>query len=104
MGNIKQINIKNHTYYFFNDMANIKNFNSDFLKIEKKLYKNIDICYIGYIITRYFDDEDVDSVNPFDLIFHEVDRYIEESIGNKYLIFASTDKAKKYYKIQKNLG
>ena len=25
MGNIKQINIKNCTFYFFNDMINIKN-------------------------------------------------------------------------------
>ena len=40
---IKQINIKNRTYYFFNDMINIKNFDSSLLKIEKKLYKNIDI-------------------------------------------------------------
>ena len=40
---IKQINIKNRTYYFFNDMINIKNFDSNLLKIEKKLYKNIDI-------------------------------------------------------------
>ena len=27
MGNIKQINIKNRTYYFFNDMINITDFN-----------------------------------------------------------------------------
>ena len=35
MGNIKQINIKNRTYYFFNDMINIKEFYSSLLKIEK---------------------------------------------------------------------
>ena len=27
MGNIKEINIKNRTYYFFHDMVNIKDFN-----------------------------------------------------------------------------
>ena len=48
MGNIIQINIKNQTYYFFNDIINIKNFNSNLLKIDKKSYKNIDIYYIGY--------------------------------------------------------
>ena len=32
MGNIKQINIKNQTYYFFNDMINIKSRQ----KIDKK--------------------------------------------------------------------
>ena len=37
MENIKQINIKNRTYYFFDDMINIKDFNSSILKIDKKL-------------------------------------------------------------------
>ena len=40
MGNIKQIKVKNRTYYFFNDMINIKNFDSNLLKIDKKSYKN----------------------------------------------------------------
>ena len=31
------------TYYILNDMINIKNFNSNILKIDKKSYKNIDI-------------------------------------------------------------
>ena len=75
-------------------MINIKNFNSNLLKIDKKSYKNIDICYIGYIITKYFDDEDVLSVNPLNFIVHEVGGYIEESNGNKILIFASTDENK----------
>ena len=52
MGNIKQISIKNGTYYFFNDMINIKNFDSTLLKIDKKSYKNIDIYYIGYITIK----------------------------------------------------
>ena len=52
MGNIKQISIKNRTYYFFNDMINIKNFDSTLLKIDKKSYKNIDIYYIGYITIK----------------------------------------------------
>ena len=37
MGNIKQVNIKNRTYYLFNDMINIKEFDSSLLKIEKKI-------------------------------------------------------------------
>ena len=49
MGNVKQINVKNRTYYFFNDMINIKVFDSSLLKIEKKSYKNIGIYNIGYI-------------------------------------------------------
>ena len=52
MGNIKQISIKNHTYYFFNDMTNIKDFDSSLLKIDKKSYKNIGITNNGYITTK----------------------------------------------------
>ena len=50
--NGKEINIKNRTYYFFNDMINIKDFDPNLLKIDKKSYKNIDIYYIGYIIVK----------------------------------------------------
>ena len=47
MGEVKQINIKNRTYYFYNDIIDIKNFESRLLKIDKKLYKNIVIYNIG---------------------------------------------------------
>ena len=49
MGNIKEINIKNRTYYFFNDMINIEDTYSNLLKLDKKSFKNIDIYYTGYI-------------------------------------------------------
>ena len=52
MGNIKEINIKNRTYDFFDDMMNIKDFDPNLLKIDKKSYKNIDIYYIGYITVK----------------------------------------------------
>ena len=51
---------------------------------------DIDICHIEYIIMK-----SLDSQNPLYLVFNNVDGYIEESNGNKYLIFASTDKSKK---------
>ena len=47
MGQVKEINIKNQTYYFFDDMINIKHFHSNLPKIETKSYKDIDISYIG---------------------------------------------------------
>ena len=97
MGNIKQINVKNRTYHFFNDMINIKDFNPSLIKIDKKSYKNIGIYHIGYITIKSISDcENINSVNPLYLMFGEVDGYIEkESTGNKYLAFASTDKNKK---------
>ena len=47
MGKVKQIDIKNQTYYFYNDMVNLKNFESNLLKIDKEHYKGIDVYYIG---------------------------------------------------------
>ena len=38
MGEVKEIIIKNQTYYFFNDMNDIRNFHSNLLKIDKKPY------------------------------------------------------------------
>ena len=49
MGLVKQIDIKNRTYYFYNDMINIKKFDSNLLKIDKKSYKEIGIYNTGYI-------------------------------------------------------
>ena len=36
MGVVKQIDIKNRTYYFYSDMINIEKFDSNLLKIDKK--------------------------------------------------------------------
>ena len=46
------MNIKNRTYYFFNDIINIEDFNLNLLKIDKTSYKNIDIYCIGYITIK----------------------------------------------------
>ena len=45
MGEIKQINIKNRTYYFYNDQINLKDFNAKLLKIDKKDCNEIDILH-----------------------------------------------------------
>ena len=52
MGNIKEINIKNWTYYFFDDMINIANFDPNLLKIGRRSYKNIDIYYAEYVTMK----------------------------------------------------
>ena len=48
-GEVKQLDIKNRIYYFYNDRINLKNFDSKLLKIDKKHYKGINIYYIEYI-------------------------------------------------------
>ena len=52
MREAKQINIKNRTYYFYNDIIDLKNFKSNLLKIDKKSYKDIGIYNIGYITIK----------------------------------------------------
>ena len=94
MENVKEINIKNRTYYSFDDIINSKDFDSSLLKINKKSCKNIDIYYIGYITMKDFDYVKINNVNPLYLIIGEVDEFIEEKNGNKYLTLVSTDKSK----------
>ena len=52
MGETKQINIKNRTYYFYNDQISLKDFDGRLLKIDKKDYNKIDIYYIGYVTIK----------------------------------------------------
>ena len=95
MGTVKQINIKSRTYYFYNDMINIKIFDPILLKIDRKSYKNIGIYNIGYITIKIIDDcENIYRVNPLYLLVNHANGYIEEKNGNKYLIFDSADENK----------
>ena len=89
MGQVKQINIKNQTYFSYTGMINLKNFESNLLKIDKKSYKNIGIHNIGYIAIKTIDDyEIIYSVNPLYLgINHENPRkilYTQEKNENRY--------------------
>ena len=84
MGGIKQLNIKNETYYFYDDMIDIKIFQSNLLKIDKRPYKDFDIYYIGYITIEKFDKfsdhENIYSVNPLYLIIQSAAGYFEEKM------------------------
>ena len=95
MGTIKQINIKNRTYYFYNDIIDIETFDSNMLKLDKKSYKDLDIYNIGYVtIKKIGDCYDVNSVNPLYLRINNASGYIKEINKDKYLIFDDTDKNK----------
>ena len=97
MRNVKELNIKNQTYFFFSDMISIKNFHSNLLKIDKKPYKDIDIYYIGYItIKKIGDYENIHSVNPLYLVIHSATGYFKEKNGKKYLVI---DLTKKYEEV-----
>ena len=73
-------------------MINIKDFEPSLLKIDKKSFKDIGVCNIGYITIIKIDDyENIYSVNPLYLLVNHTNGYIEEKNENNYLIFNSTD-------------
>ena len=84
---IRQLNIKNKTYYFYNDLINIKNFNINNLKLDKKGVLGNDVYYIGYITKK--PQWYVNSVNPLYLITNRIKGHFEEVNGDKYLIINS---------------
>ena len=92
---VKDMNIKHRSYYFFNDMIDLKDFDWSLLKVDKKNYKHIDIYYIEYIPIKKIDDyENIHSINPLYLLIHSATRHFTEKNGNKYLILDSTKKYK----------
>ena len=98
MGTVKKLNIKNQTYYYFNDIINIKDFHSNLLRIDNKQYKEINIYYIGYItLKKIGDSENINSINPLYLMIHSATRYFKEKYGEKYLVLDSTEKYDKVF-------
>ena len=68
---VKDINVQNRTYYFFN-IINIKDFDPNNIRIDKKSYKNIFIYYMGYVtINKYLK---IYRVNLLYLIFDKLNR------------------------------
>ena len=96
MGSVKELNIKNQTYYFCDDMIDIRKFHSNLLKIDKKPYKYFNNYYIGNIAIKKFDKfsdhENIFSVNPLYLIIHSATGY-----GGKYLIPDPIDKYEEFF-------
>ena len=99
METTKQINIKNRTYYFYNDIIDLNFFDAGLLKIDKKPYKDIGIYNNGYVMKKEIDDcMNINSVNPLYLGITHSNGYIEEKGANKYLVFDSTDEIRNYLK------
>ena len=72
----KQLNIKNRTYYFYNDLTNIRDFDVRLLKLDKKASMDLGIYYIGYVTKK--PEWNVNSVNPLYLIINRIDGFIKK--------------------------
>ena len=63
---VRQMNIKNRTYYFYNDLVNIKDFDARLLRLDKKTSMGLGIHYIGCVTKK--PEWNVNSVNPLYLL------------------------------------
>ena len=95
----RDIDIKNHTYYFFDFL----NFDPNKIKIDEKSYKNILIYDIGYVTIKDSKYVQINSVNPLYFIINKVNGYFEEINENKYLTLVPTKESKEKIKKYKKL-
>ena len=87
---VKDIDIKNDTYYFFDDIININTFHPNNIKIDERSYKNVLIYYNGCVTIKDLYVK-INSVNLLYLIFIKVNGYIEEINKIKYLKLVPTN-------------
>ena len=66
-------------------MINRKNFDPKLLQLDKKSSMDISIYYIGYVTKKA--ECNINSVNPLYLFIAELDGFVEEENGSKYLDF-----------------
>ena len=84
------MNIKNRTYYFYNDLINIKDFGARLLKLDENTSMGLGIYYIAHVTKK--SEWNVNSVNPLYLMINRIGGFIEEKDGDKYLNIADTDR------------
>ena len=102
MGEAKQINIKNRSDYLYRNLIDLKDFDAEFLKIDKKSYKNIDIYYNGYSpfikIGDYWSNFTINHASRYIECSYVERNFIEEKNGNKYLVLDDIDESKEVLK------
>ena len=95
MGNkFKDIDTKNCTYYFFDDMIHTKNLDPNKINIDEKSYKNILISYIGYVTVEDVSYAKINSVNPLYLIINKKIGTLKNASEIKYLSLVPTNESK----------
>ena len=62
---MKQINIKNRNYQFYDDIINLDEFDESKRKVDKKFFNDIDIYYLGYEYKKKITEcNEINGVNP----------------------------------------
>ena len=93
METIKQINIKNRTYYFYNDIINLDEFDESKIRVDKKDFNDMDIYYLGYEHRKKISECNViNSVNPLYLRIMDMSGQFEKCKDDAwYLVISNKD-------------
>ena len=92
MGELKQINIKNWTYYFYSHIIDLDEFDGSNIKVDKNDFNDIDIYYLGYENKKKITEcNEVNSVNPLYLRIIDVKAQFKKDKSDNvwYLIIFS---------------
>ena len=97
MGTTKETNIKNRTYYFYNDIIDLDEFDESKIKVDKKDFNDIDIYYLGYEHKKKISECNVkNSVNPLYLRIINVNGQFKKGKDDAwYLVISDKDVYKK---------
>ena len=94
MGELKQINIKNRTYYFYNDIIDLDEFDVSKIKVDKKDFNDIDIYYLGYEHKKKISECDViNSVNPLYLRIENTNGQFKKGKDDVWYLIISGDES-----------
>ena len=103
MVEIKQINIKNQTYYFYNDVINLNEFDKRKIKVDKKNFNDINIYYLGYEYKKKITEcNEVNSVNPLYLRIKDIKGQFKKAKGDNVwylIIFGNVNVLRKFANI-----
>ena len=103
----KKINIKNRTYYFYNDIINIDEFDRSKTKVDKKNFNDIDIYYLGYKYKKKITEcNEINSVNPLYLKIKDMKGQLKKGKDDNVwflIIFGDADVLRKFAKIWKSI-
>ena len=91
--NVKSLEIKNTSYYYYDDIVHADEFDKNLIKVGKRESRiGADIYYISYIVNK--PQYNINSVNPLYLILKDVKCAVEkiESSSDRYLVIDLNNK------------
>ena len=93
MGATKEVNIKNRTYYYYNDIIDLDDFDESKIKADKKDFNDIDIYYLGCKYQKKIAECNViKSVNPLYLRIVDIKRQFGKGKDDAwYLVISDKD-------------